>query len=210
MTEPDKETREPAHDHDPAEIALAEGRQAFLGFLVRRLGNKADADDVLQEFCVRVLTRKDQLRDVERMDSWLYAILRSTMNDHFRKVARRGRLAEAYGSEPEALADDAPAQMAQFCRCLDGLIPALRDADAELIRRIDFGEEDRAAVAVDMDLTRNALGVRLHRARAALRDALTGHCGKCCKTGWDDCYCPPIGCENPEDETHCAPKDASN
>ena len=194
------------HDHDAARMALSEGRQAFWGFLMRRLGNKADAEDVLQEFCIRVLTRKEQLRDVERVDSWLYAILRSTMNDHFRKAARRGRLTEAYGGEPEELAHDAPEQMAQFCRCVNGLIPTLRDADADLIRRIDLGEEDRATVATDMGLTRNALGVRLHRARMALRDALTGHCGKCCKTGWDDCYCPPIGCESPEDELHCAPR----
>jgi RNA polymerase sigma-70 factor (ECF subfamily) len=210
MTEAEKEMREIAHDHDSAKIALSEGRQAFLGFLMRRLGNKADAEDVLQEFCIRVLTRKDQLRDVARMDSWLYAVLRSTMNDHFRKTARRGRLADAYGGEPEELADDAPTQMAQFCRCVNGLIPALRDEDADLIRRIDFGEEDRAAVANDMGLTKNALGVRLYRARAALRDALTGHCGKCCKAGWDDCYCPQVGSESPEDEMCCAPRDTSN
>ena len=54
------------HDHDAARMALSEGRQAFWGFLMRRLGNKADAEDVLQEFCIRVLTRKDQLRDVAR------------------------------------------------------------------------------------------------------------------------------------------------
>ncbi len=192
-----------------AETALSEGRQAFLGFLVRRLGNRADAEDVLQEFCIRVLTRKDQLRDVERMDAWLYAILRSTMNDHFRKSARRGRLSEAYGREPEDWSGDVPNQMAQFCLCVSGLIPALRHADADLIRRIDFGEEDHASVADDLGLTRNALGVRLHRARAALRDALTDHCGKCCKTGWDDCHCPPSGCESTEAKTHCAPEEAS-
>ena len=100
------------------------------------------------------LRAKKQLRDVERVDSWLYAILRSTMNDHFRKAARRGRLTEAYGGEPEELAHDAPEQMAQFCRCVNGLIPTLRDADADLIRRIDLGEEDRATVATDMGLTR--------------------------------------------------------
>lgn len=207
MTE--KAQKETLNDAKSAETALSDGRQAFLGFLVRRLGNRADAEDVLQEFCIRVLTRKDQLRDVERMNSWLYAILRSTMSDHFRQSARRGRLADTYGREPEEWADDAPEQMAQFCRCVGGLIAALRKADADLLRRIDFGEEDRAAVAVDLGLSRNALGVRLHRARAALRDALTGHCGTCCKTGWDDCYCPPTGCESPEDETHCAPENAS-
>lgn len=191
--------------HPAAEAALLHGRAAFLGFLTKRLGNSADAEDVLQEFCVRVLARRDQLRDVERMDAWLYTVLRSTLNDHFRRSARRGRLAAAAAREPEEWAEDAAEQMSHICTCMTGLIPELRPAEAELIRRIDFGEEDRAAVAVDLGLSRNALGVRLHRARAALRDALMSHCGPCCQTGADDCHCPPSGCESPDHGTHCPP-----
>lgn len=190
-----------------AETALVDGRAAFLGFLTKRLGNSADAEDVLQEFCVRVLARRDQLREAERMDAWLYAILRSTLNDHYRRAGRRGRLAEAAAREPEELAEDAAEQMTHICTCMSGLLPALRPADAELIRRIDFGEEDRGVVAADLGLSRNALGVRLHRARSALRDALTSHCGPCCKTGADDCYCPPDGCENAEHGSHCRPQE---
>lgn len=187
--------------------ALVEGRGAFLGFLVKRLGNRAEAEDVLQEFCLRVLARKDQLREVDRMDAWLYAILRSTLNDHFRKSARRNRLAGAVSREPEEWVVDAPSQMARLCTCPGGLISDLRPSDAELIRRIDFGEEERGAVAQDLGLSRNALGVRLHRARAALRDALIKHCGDCCRAeGRDDCSCPPEGSEDDTRETHSAPE----
>ena len=129
------------------ETALIEGRRAFLGFLAKRLGNWAEAEDVMQEFCIRVLARKHQLRNVERMDAWLYAVLRSTLND--------------------------------------------------------FGEEDRSVVATDLGLNRNALGVRLHRARTALREALLDHCGECCRVDRDDCSCPPEGCENDRHETNC-------
>jgi RNA polymerase sigma-70 factor (ECF subfamily) len=185
------------------ERALLDGRGAFMGFLVKRLGNRADAEDVLQEFCIRVLTRKDQLRDAERMDAWLYTILRSTLNDHYRKGTRRSRLAAAAAREPEEWIADAPSQMARLCTCHGGLISELRPADAELIRRIDFGEEDRETVAADLGLKRNALGVRLHRARNSLRDALMTHCGKCCQEDRDDCYCPPEGCENDTHQNDC-------
>ena len=185
------------------ERALLDGRGAFMGFLVKRLGNRADAEDVLHEFCIRVLTRKDQLRDAERMDAWLYTILRSTLNDHYRKGTRRSRLAAAAAREPEEWIADAPSQMARLCTCHGGLISELRPADAELIRRIDFGEEDRETVAADLGLKRNALGVRLHRARNSLRDALMTHCGKCCQEDRDDCYCPPEGCENDTHQTDC-------
>ena len=185
------------------ERALLDGRGAFMGFLVKRMGNRADAEDVLQDFCIRVLARKDQLRDVERMDAWLYTILRSTLNDFYRKGTRRNRLAAAAAREPEEWIADAPAQMARLCNCHGGLISDLRPADAELIRRIDFGEEDRESVAADLGLSRNALGVRLHRARTALRDALTHHCGACCQIDRDDCFCPPEGCANEVHETDC-------
>ena len=178
------------------ERALLDGRGAFMGFLVKRLGNRSDAEDVLQEFCIRVLTRKDQLRDVDRMDGWLYTILRSTLNDYYRKGTRRTRLAGAVAREPEEWVADAPTQMARLCTCHSGLISELRPADAELIGRIDFGEEDRETVAADLGLTRNALGVRLHRARTALREALMDHCGTCCRDDRDDCSCPPEGCGN--------------
>jgi RNA polymerase sigma-70 factor (ECF subfamily) len=186
--------------------ALLVGRSAFLGFLVKRLGNRADAEDVLQEFCIRVLARKDQLRDTARMDAWLYSVLRSALNDHYRKTGRRKRLGDAFAIEMQSAEDtsDAEETMAQMCGCVKGLVPELRPADSELIRRIDIDEEDRASVAADLGLKPGTLAVRLHRARAALGDALLGHCGPCCKHGFEDCSCPPAGCEHPDDATHCA------
>jgi len=198
-----RENRQSEQPDASPERALLDGRGAFMGFLVKRLGNRADAEDVLQDFCIRVLARKDQLRDVDRMDAWLYTILRSTLNDFYRKGTRRNRLAAAAAREPEEWIADAPSQMARLCNCHGGLISDLRPADAELIRRIDFGEEDRESVASDLGLSRNALGVRLHRARIALRDALTHHCGACCQMDRDDCSCPPEGCENDEHESDC-------
>lgn len=185
------------------ERALLDGQGAFFSFLIKRLGNRADAEDVLQEFCIRVLARQEQLRDVDRMDAWLYAILRSTLNDHYRKSAERGRLAEAVAQEPDGWAEDASAQMSRLCTCPGGLISGLRPTDAELLRRIDFGEEDRAVVAGDLGLNRNALGVRLHRARNALREALAAHCGPCCKSGMDDCYCPSTDRRSAENGSDC-------
>lgn len=174
------------------ETALIEGRDAFLGFLVKRLGNRVEAEDVFQDFCIRVLAHKDPLRNVERMDAWLYAILRSALNDHYRKAARRRHVAEAMAAEPEDWAEDAA-----------GLLSQQRPADADLIQRIDLQEDDRASVAADMGLRDGTLAVRLHRARIALKDSLLSHCGTCYETDRDDCYCPPAECENPGQHSNC-------
>lgn len=191
---------------DAALAVLVESREEFLRFLMRRAGSRSEAEDVLQDFCLRVLARKDQLRDADRMTAWLYAILRSTLNDHFRKTGRHARLGEAVALEPQAgEAPDAVEAMTAICGCVGGLVPGLRPGDADLIRRIEFGEEDRASVAADLGLSPGALAVRLHRARAALRDRLLDHCGGCCTEGFEDCSCAPDGCHSESHDSHCGP-----
>lgn len=180
-------------DHAPEDVgleaALSTNRSAFLGFLIKRLGNRSDAEDVLQEFCIRVLARKEQLREVGRMDAWLYAVLRSTLNDHYRKAGRHNRLKDAVSLEAKsaAVAEDPIDGMDLICKCVKGLVTELRPSDASLIQRIDIDEADRATVAAELEIKPGTLNVRLHRARAALADTLLTHCGPCCRDGFEDC-----------------------
>lgn len=59
----------------------------MVGFASRRLGNRADAEDVVQDSFVRAWLGFGELRDEGRVRSWLYRIVRSVLSD-FR--ARRG------------------------------------------------------------------------------------------------------------------------
>ena len=178
---------------DHLDRALAGGMSGFLGYLLSHLKNRPDAEDVLQDFCIRVLTRKSQLRDIERMDAWLYAVLRSSLHDHYRRQGRSRRLTDAFALEM-ASADMSAGSVEEqdaVCGCVRGLVSELRPVDAELIRRIDMNEETRASVAAPLEIRAGTLNVRLHRARAALRDVLRDHCGGCCDNRFDDCSCPP-------------------
>jgi len=161
---------------------------------------------------MRVLARKDQLREVDRMDAWLYAVLRSALNDHYRKSGRFSRLIDAVALEAQSavVADDPVEDMDVICECVKGLVTELRPTDAELIRRIDIDNDDRAAVAAELGLRPGTLNVRLHRARAALGDALLAHCGPCCRHGFDDCSCSPPGCEHPVEATDCQVEDTAS
>ena len=59
----------------------------MVAFASRRLGNRADAEDVVQDSFVRAWLGFRDLRDEGRVRSWLYRIVRSVLSD-FR--ARRG------------------------------------------------------------------------------------------------------------------------
>jgi RNA polymerase sigma-70 factor (ECF subfamily) len=64
----------------------------LLAFAERRLGNTADAEDVVQESCSRAWVAFGTLREESRLRAWLYQILRSALSDFTRREGRRERL----------------------------------------------------------------------------------------------------------------------
>ena len=73
-------------------------------------GTAADADDLVQSACERVLRRGDQLRDQARVDAWVYGIMRHLWIDEVRtrKVRRHDDLETAgdvAGADGEQLAE---------------------------------------------------------------------------------------------------------
>lgn len=64
-----------------------------------------------------------------------------------------------------------------------------RPSHAELLRRIDLSGESQAEVAADLGITLTNLGVRLLRARRALRAGIEHSCGPCADESGFDCRC---------------------
>ncbi len=173
------------------EAALKAHYRDFLTYLLRRVGDPAAAEDVLQNFCLRVMQSGTELRDDRSAIGWLYKVLRSVLVDHYRRNAVRRRGLASYTQEKQVLEDSHVAAESDgaICKCIRGLVSGLRPEYAELVMRIDFLEESRDQVGADLDITQQNLRVRLHRARLAIGSALQKHCGACCQAGYDDCSC---------------------
>jgi len=173
------------------ELALKAHYLDFQRYLMRRVGDKATAEDVLQSFCIRVMQSEAQLRDEGSALGWLYTVLKSVLMDHFRKETVRSRGDARYSQELMVLDGDRAGQenLDSICKCLHGLLPELRPEYAEILRRVDFLEEPRKQVADDMGVSQQNLRVRLHRARGAIGVALRQHCGACCESEFRDCFC---------------------
>ena len=64
----------------------------LLAFAVRRTDALADAEDAVQEACVRAWLGFDDLRDPARVRAWLYRILRTVLSEAQERTARRRQL----------------------------------------------------------------------------------------------------------------------
>jgi len=175
---------------DTVSRRLSECRGEFLRFFRRRLDRREDAEDALQDFYLKVIRAARKPDHHDKIDAWLGRILRNTLTDHYRRRAARQRAEVAYRREIEGTVSEIDADQDGLpCCCLHDSLLTLRLDYAEILRRADLDEEPRERIAADLGLTANNLGVRLHRARRALRKKLEDCCPTCRDGGFGDCGC---------------------
>ncbi len=188
MTEdPNDDAGATVSDHHAATI-LVDNHRAFLRFLERRTGNRALAEDLLQEAFVRNLDRFSSVPE-EGLVPWFYRVLRNAAIDRHRRHAAEARALSAFARE---LADphvSAPDLRTEICACVGRLAQTLKPEYADALKAVDIDETPVKAFAAATGLTPSNAGVRLFRARAALRRQVAASCGTCAEHGCVDCSC---------------------
>lgn len=193
-----------ATDHsEPAADAvigtLLANHRRFLDFLAARVGSREDAEEILQDAFVRGLQKAGEIRDDESAVAWFYRLLRNAVTDHYRRAAAGRKALEAHAREAPGADPGFEADLERaVCACVDDLIPILKPEYAELIRRVDLGGADVTSAAGALGITPGNARVRLHRARAALRDELERSCRTCATHGCLDCSCARGGSATPQ------------
>lgn len=178
----------------PSSLLVAR-RPDYLAYLRRRIGRGDLAEDLFQDFAVKVVRAAVAGPPVGNLDAWMFRVLRNTLIDHYRRRdARRraeadytrqaGPLAEAADGAPdETRPDDEAAQAVTVA------LAGLRPDQAEVIRALYLRGVPRKALARDLHMEIGTLNVRAFRARRALRDALL-RSGAGCGRGAD--AAPPV------------------
>jgi RNA polymerase sigma factor (sigma-70 family) len=153
-------------------MSLREGHREFLRFVSRRMQNIDEAEGILQEFYLKAIRSARTIKDPGALKAWLAQVLRRTLADYYRRRrVRKTALQRLEVSEGSAMRIDDDAERA-VCNCLYRILPAMLAEYSQLIWQVDLLGQSRSRVAKRLGVTPNNLGVRLHRARRALRDAL--------------------------------------
>ena len=175
-------------DDARARTILVENHRAFLRYLERRVGDHALAEDILQDAFVRNLDRLESVPD-EGLVPWFYRVLRNAAIDRHRRQNTEGRALAALTRE-FADATVPPEEMRQeICACVGRLAQGLKPEYARALQAVDVEGTSVKAFAEAAGLTPSNAGVRLFRAREALRRQVTASCGTCAEHGCVDCSC---------------------
>lgn len=154
---------------------LLVGRLPKLRRFARTLtGDAADADDLLQDACLRAFEKAGDLEDVAKLDGWMFRILRNTwISETRRRKTRQGEgTVDAEDTDELHSKDDGEAHVSageirdQILGLPEGLASVL------LLVSIEGYSYREAAEILDIPL--GTVMSRLSRARRSIADAL-GH-----------------------------------
>lgn len=168
---------------------LVGSHREFLAFLERRVGDRALAEEILQQAFVKGLERVDQLRDEESAQAWFYRVLRNAIIDRQRRSDSSSRALQSLAHELDDANMAPPDVVDAVCRCVGRLADTLPAAHADALRRIEIDGVAVKDYAAEAGITPNAAGVRVFRARKALREQVVSACGTCAEHGCVDCTC---------------------
>jgi len=136
----------------------------------RYASNPSEAEDIAQDALLRAWRRRSTLRDAERRNQWLAAIVR---NEAFRQHARvrpdPTATIELYeGAEDERVL--AAVELADLHAALKGL----SERDREILELRYAQDLTHPVIATRLGIPEGTVKVRLHRARARLRMLYAG------------------------------------
>lgn len=168
---------------------LVDNHRAFLGFLERRVGRRDLAEDILQEAFTRGLSHASELRDGEAAVAWFYRTLRNAVVDHHRRTGARERALALFAKELDEAEEPTADVRDQVCQCVGRLAETLKPEYADALRRVEIDGLAVKAFADEQGISASNAGVRVFRAREALRRRVAASCGTCAEHGCVSCTC---------------------
>ena len=138
-------------------------QRAVFAYFLRVVGNRDDAEELTQETFVRACSAAVRFRGDASVRTWLFGIGRRVLLEAVRAglFERRPELAEREDPRP-----DRPDERIDLERAL----ASLGVADREALVMVDVLGFEPVEVARIVGVTPDAFRVRLHRARAKLRE----------------------------------------
>ncbi|WP_433224681.1 RNA polymerase sigma factor [Microtetraspora malaysiensis] len=147
--------------------------EPILGYVLRRCRDPEDAADVVAETFTVAWRRIDELPEGDEARLWLYGVARRVLANHRRGELRREQRTEALrehlASLPAVTHTRSPEE--DFSP-VGRVFRALPDGDRELLSLVAWERLDTRQLATALGISRNAVRIRLYRARRRFARAL--------------------------------------
>jgi RNA polymerase sigma-70 factor (ECF subfamily) len=133
------------------------------GFIARHVKDKMLADDIVQDVFLKMYAKVDQLKDGEKLTSWIYQIARNAIADHFRKDSRTMVFDDIeWESETRTLNECAE-------QCVKELLATLPGKYRQALELSEFEKRSQVELSKALNISYSGAKSRVQRARQMLR-----------------------------------------
>jgi RNA polymerase sigma-70 factor, ECF subfamily len=144
-------------------------------FIRHRVSDDATAEDLLQDVFLNIHQHVDTLRDVKKLESWIYQVTRNAIIDYYRSIRTTTTL-----EDPEAmqLAEDLPDEdvISELFPCVRAMVTSLPVQDRQALILTEYQGLTQKELAERLGLSLSGAKSRVQRARAKLKQQLLACC----------------------------------
>ena len=156
-------------------------------FIVKRVSEETEIDDILQEVFLRIHRRIDGLKDPRRIVSWVYPITRHAIIDHYRASGRRLEMPVGLGADMELIrsmaatpviaeSKDSGEYRSELAECLRPMIDQLSKEYREALMLVELEGLTQQAAAQRIGFSLSGMKSRVQRGRRQLKRKLDECC----------------------------------
>ena len=152
-----------------------EHNQIMENFIRKRVRNRQDAEDILQEAFLRIHISIKNLKDTTRIKAWVYRIVRNTISDYYRRKINR--------DETQSLNEDLAVSSSEeyffnteIYSCLNKIIPGLPRKYKQALIETQLENKSYKKFGEESELSLTGAKSRVQRAKSLLRRSLLSCC----------------------------------
>lgn len=152
-------------------------------FILKRVNNATEADDILQEVFLRVHRHLDRLQDPDRLLSWIFQITRHVIIDHYRALDKRRETSVGLAVDMEEprtspdvldnLSEEVPTELSD---CLRPMLERLPQKYREAVSLVELEGLTNQEAASRLGISIPGMKSRVQRGRRHLKQMLDDCC----------------------------------
>ena len=143
-------------------------REKLRAFLISRLRDPDDADDVLQEVLIKTHLNLASVKNEASIQSWLLQVANRAVMDFYRR-GNRPETTDIDENLAQPVEETEKDWKTAFVDCVEPFVAALNVGEAELIRAIDLNGVPQKDYARTQGIKYSTLKSRVAKARANLK-----------------------------------------
>lgn len=166
------------HDKEALQQLLKRNWSWLKGLVYSIINNADEVDDVLQDICIRVISKIDTLHEPERFRPWLAVLAKRQALRHRQQKARRpGPLKEEIARlqcDEKAGQQFEKVQQKEQCRQILDAVKSLPEKYRQVFMLAHAGDLTYANIAEILDIPITTVQIQLVRARRMIYDRVCG------------------------------------